>query len=203
MFLAQALSSLPTRLRPTLPNSEPSWKHHLQKADARSAPDISLRRHVCYEAYVKDPAGVPSPASGIVHRCSPEAIAGAVEGRSAAARAVSDRAVSEDPRRLQAVEVSLETKDFMEQRSQRSSAIRVSKLDEIGNGESPLRLAAATVRQAWIFVLGRPQRTASASPCQVLVSRWNPSKHQRWRGKSRRSSHDQRRPHHPALSNAG
>ncbi len=44
-------------------------------------PDVSLRRHDRYEAFVKKARGMPALRAAIVHPCSPEAITAAIEVR--------------------------------------------------------------------------------------------------------------------------
>ena len=46
-------------------------------------PDVSLRRHERYEAFVKEARSRPAITAAIVHPCSPEAILAAVEARGA------------------------------------------------------------------------------------------------------------------------
>ena len=46
-------------------------------------PDVSLRRHDRYEAFVKEASRLPLVRAAIVHPCSAEAIAGALEAREA------------------------------------------------------------------------------------------------------------------------
>lgn len=51
------------------------------KWPAAKLPDVSLRRHERYEAFVREARNLPSIRAAIVHPCSPAAVLGAVEVR--------------------------------------------------------------------------------------------------------------------------